>query len=259
MSFLIPYSVFFFSVVFNQLEKSFFGWVWPEGQCVLCLLWKPLRVFLWHLCLNITNNTVFFLFVFVLFVVFAVIVFIPLTFLLLWSSHCRVGMLNGDSAHYANNAHLALWPRARPSDVFIQTLHRSALGFTARTKDALDSSLDSVLKCRVCACVCVWHTVPSAHTLDVVQIHEWSVAASSDRTVAYHGAGFTHVDFEGWTDSVSWLYLTRLKGHFTQIRENLSSSFPLTPKNLERKSANNEYILFYFLNFGWCDPVHVHF
>lgn len=137
----------FFSVVFNQLEKSFFGWVWPEGQCVLCLLWKPLRV-LFFFCFFFVASLFkhykqYSVFLF-LFVVFAVIVFIPLTFLLLWSSHCRVGMLNGDSAHYANNAHLALWPRARPSDVFIQTLHRSALGFTARTKDALDSSLDSL-------------------------------------------------------------------------------------------------------------------
>lgn len=141
-----------------------------------------------------------------------------------------------------------LYPNTSPLSSWFYSTHKGCSRLFFRL---------SVLKCRVCACV--WHTVPSAHTLDVVQIHEWSVAASSDRTVAYHGAGFTHVDFEGWTDSVSWLYLTRLKGHFTQIRENLSSSFPLIPKNLERKSANNEYILFYFLNFGWCDPVHVHF
>lgn len=133
-----------------------------------------------------------------------------------------------------------LYPNTSPLSSWFYSTHKGCSRLFFRL---------SVLKCRVCACV--WHTVPSAHTLDVVQIHKWSVAASSDRTVAYHGAGFTHVDFEGWTDSVSWLYLTRLKGHFTQIRENLSSSFPLTPKNLERKSANNEYILFFKLRVMW--------
>lgn len=147
MFFLIPYNVvvvlFFFSR-FQPVRKIFFWVSVTRGSVCFMSSLETFEGFLFFFVASLFKHYKQYSVFLFLFVVFAVIVFIPLTFLLLWSSHCRVGMLNGDSAHYANNAHLALWPRARPSDVFIQTLHRSALGFTARTKDALDSSLDSL-------------------------------------------------------------------------------------------------------------------